>query len=372
MLSAGLCVVVVLAAISRVQASPTPDVACGASAESRWSASSGAGYSPTQVYGTEKNDWLVGANGIAAVSGRLFVYDAAEARVHVLNDSMRKLSSFGRRGDGPGELAIPRVFLDRSSYLSHNLVTVDDSLLYVYDGRGIQSYGHDGTYRQTLASVRAGLGAYTLLRMHASRHGLFFAYDSLNLRGSDRRLQSWRVSHGGEPVLVHDAKLIAPRISGLAASYSDQDARPIWAMYGTCLIWGDGSSLTVERRDLASGRSVTFNLPNHSVARRETDPKTLKKLAERMGVPVPETSGPGPIWRWANAVVDPDGHVWVNPWSATGRPQGHVLRIDPAGKIHREEMVEFPAAFGPPGVFYSISRNVATREVTITRYERKP
>ena len=343
---------------------------CSASNVSRWSTETG-NYQRTQVFGDAPGSWLVDVTGIAATADRVFIHDGAEARVHVLSSTLQPLHHFGRRGDGPGELNIPiAIRLDRHRHLTANSLTVDDSLVYVYDGRSVQTYRFDGTYVDRVASIR-DRPRFTVEKLQATRHGLMFSFDTLDMRGNgQRRLQTWR-ARGGSVSLVHSVQVPGPSVHNGRYNASSRDPRPLWAVHNHCLAWSDGVSHHIIRTDLAAATVDTVRLPPHQVPPMDYDYAEVKRMAKSMGFPPPIRRSPdAPLWHWSSLLVDPDGHIWVRPWTGGDKLNGPVYRVDPRGIVHEEQLPAFPMAFGPPGVFYAREKDAATDVLRIVRYER--
>jgi hypothetical protein len=242
--------------------------------------------------------------------------------------------------------------------------------VYVYDGRSVQSYRFDGTYVDRLASIR-DRPRFTVEKLQATRHGLMFSFDSLDMRGNGlRRLQTWRL-RGGSVSLVHSVQVPGPTVHNGRYSGSSRDPRPLWAVHNHCLAWSDGVSHHVIRTDLAAATADTVRLPPHRVPPMDYDYEQMKRMAEAMGHSPPIRRPPdAPLWHWSSLIIDRDGHIWVRPWTWGDKLNGPVYRIDPRGIVHEEHLPAFPVAFGPPGVFYAREKDPVTDELRIVRYER--
>lgn len=345
---------------------------CDASPTSRWS-TAGATYHSTGTYGTGENEWLVTITGIAASSDRVFVYDGASASIHVLDTSLKLLHRFGRKGEGPGELSVPPfAALDAfARQFPSNAIVANDSLLFVYDGSSLQSFRHDGTFVEYIARLPTMPTA--LLRLHVAGKAVLYALDSLDLRGTQgHRLQTWRIGAATNR-LVHSAAMLPLPVADGTMSRSTRDPFPLWGMYRTCIAWADGAMHRVMRTVVGTSAVDTVALPPHEVLPFEERRPPPPPIPGRRGqvMRAPERPDDAPLRHWSALVIDPDGHIWVQPWTRDGKPEGPVYRIDAAGAVHEERVPLFPLAFGPPGVFYARDVDPDTDEVVIIRFERR-
>lgn len=345
---------------------------CGAAAASRWSAD-GSTYVRSAVFGQAADGWLIDLTGIAATEHNVFLYDATGARVHVLSPMLRPVHSFGRKGAGPGELAVSVMRrMDPHRHFTANSIAVDDTLVYVHDGRNIEAFRHDGSYVDRVAAATERMVKFSLGRLQPTRHGLLYSFDSLDVSGTGkRRLQTWRVLRSGTE-LVHSVPLWGPVVVNGRYTGWSRDPRPLWGAFSHCLAWSDGVSHMVVRTNLVSTVADTVALPTHDVPPGDYDPSITATMLRDMGrTPPPPRPRDAPLWRWSGLIIDPDGHIWVRPWTPDGRLETPVYRIDPQGNVHLEDIPEFPMAFGPPGVFYARDKDADTDEILVVRYDRR-
>lgn len=333
---------------------------CEARPTSRWSGGA-SGYRRDGSFGTDPDQWLQAATGILADDrGEVLVHDGVEGVVHVLTPALWHVRQFGRRGGGPGEFApLSPMFLMGWDFL-HRFVASDGAAVFVFDGV-VREYSRTAEFIRTRADLRQhGPGPiYGVRSLHAAGGRLYYAVDALT--SNQRHLETWELGEG-KAVLRHRLRLaMPPRVGGRIRTVG-QEARPVWAAQGDCAVLGDGSSRWLLRLNLVSGAVDTLRLPAHHVelrGRRDIPPP----LRDRWGA----APDPTAVWRWREISVDPDGHVWVNPWRPAGEGDFTVYRIDPPGRVHEERVSAFPHAFGPPGVFFSRERSGSSHEVVVVR-----
>jgi hypothetical protein len=78
--------------------------------------------------------------------------------------------------------------------------------------------------------------------------------------------------------------------------------------------------------------------------------------------------------RWTEMAIDPDGHLWIRPWTRPSEREGPVAayRLSMAdGRVQRETLPAFPQAFGRPGVFYSVEKDPDTDELLLVMYQKR-
>jgi hypothetical protein len=343
---------------------------CGGEPQSRWSAA-GTVYRPAGIAGNNRSTEFSSITGIAAARGRVFVHDGGVALVFILDDQLQPLTRFGRRGSGPGEFsALPMLAFNPIAHYTSSTIAADDSLLYVYDGRRVQQYRHDGTHVDRSAALPIVAMEHRIRRFAPLRGNLYFGYDSLDLIRGGRRLQTWQLSDSGG-ALVHAVSLPAPPVGNGSILTWSRDPQPLWAVLGGCIVWADGFNHRLVRTRLSDGVTDTVRLPRHRVPPDDYDHATAARLAQRMGSPPPPPRPRNaPLWHWSGLITDPDGHAWLRPWTRSGRMEGPVYRVDPRGRVHEEGIPAFPEAFGSQGVFYARDRNPLTDELILVRYER--
>ncbi len=358
------------------------DVACGAAPakRSRWGGAQP--YHLTHEFGNnQREQWLGGIQGIAVTSGgEVLVYDAPESRVVVLSSDLAFQRSIGRAGRGPGELA--SLFAWNHQYLEFNYLATNDSIIYVSDGRRIHMFTLGGSFMGYVPALRPGDLMFQALRsIHAGTGSLYYAVDSLDFAGrAQRRFQVWAVAGTEASKLVEWVLPDLPVASNGAFTNGPTQARPLSTQWRSCIFFSDGESEVLLRYSLVTGRLDSVPLPHHRIpkldaAMIERQRRGMAELGAMSGtsgrVDMPE---PTAKRRWAELAVDPDGHVWINPWlprGEAGQPVG-IYRVNPESTDWTQDtMPAFPHAFGEPGVFYTALALPTDDTPVVRRYARE-
>lgn len=374
---AGIAVLLLLGSAAAGHAVQAPDdVSCNGSRTSRWSAA-GAQYRVTAKFGDDADNWLAALHGVAVNErGEIFVYDARTGTVYVLDDALRVKRRFGRLGGGPGELTSRPT---EGGRYAATLIAATEAAVDISDPSGVKRFHPDGRFERSFASPsdrnRSPL-SFNVRGLQGTASGVLLAYDALDPQTGRRRLQTWELKPNG-PELRHELPLpTPPEVGGRFVKGGPRQASPLWAAYNGCIVVGDGASPWMLRLDLRTGRKDTLRLPAHEVPPYESNPRVRRMeelLRRRADLEVALDVAPTALWRYAQLRIDPDGHVWVNPWrDQKVQPPLDVFRIDPSGQVHRERVPAFPVAFGPPGVYYARGVNPDTDEVLVVRYARVP
>jgi hypothetical protein len=326
------------------------------------------------VYGKQPEQWLRVAAGIASGQSNLVVYDGQAGRVHVVDTNFEQRTLFGRLGGGPGEFARTRSILSRiTPDLLPNYLAASDSLVYIYDGRSVQTFGSAGDFVRRVDVSRLGVGtAFSgVRRLAVTSRGLVLAWDAVHFRtpGEPRRLETWLVGPDSL-LLVHALEIRTPPSRDGAYSQGEDQARPVWSAFGHCVVVGNGAAPWLVRIDIRNMAEDTLQLP--AVPPREPIEisDSMAEYLERFGfIGRPQATASA---RWSDMIIDPDGHVWVLPAKRTERAGSLLLvyRIDPAGGVHEERVPAFPDAFGAPGVFYAREWDRETDEAIIREFRR--
>lgn len=361
--------------------SGAPGTACAFSpAPSRWA---GGGYGRAAVYGREPG-WLSSVTGLAATAdGRVAVLDGNAARVVVLQGPLRAVREFGRRGGGPGELQPNALMGMQGLQRTFNYLEATDTALFVYNAGGIDVFGWDGRFRRQYGGLTGGyIAPFTVRAMQAAPRGVLYGYDTLDVSGGrGHRLQTWVALGDDRRRLVAEVPMTPPPMRGTTFQVGTRQARALWAARNGCAAMSDGGSPWVARVDAGTGRVDTLRLPRHDVP--PYDPAADSRMSERMsrlggalGARGRVGAGMEPtlLARWTEMVIDPDGYLWIRPWSPPEQREGQpvaALRVSlRTGAVERETLPAFPQAFGPPGVFYAVEKDAETDELLLVMYQK--
>lgn len=343
---------------------------------SRWS-SGGASYRATATYGTQSEAWLYEAAGVAVVDSLVFVYDAPQSRVVMLDDQLRPVRSFGRRGQGPGELAS---VMDRGRRgIGWKWIDGSGDSLLVFDGTRLQFFSPDGRFlvQGSRAALDRGWVSDETPRLHYWRGRLLSTqggYDTPILR-RPRDRYTWELIDiaGGNA-----RPIVSLRLTPLPAGPNDvpflgpEQALPLWDAAGGCVVATDGTGAWLVRATVTGGRTDTLALDLPSVRLPTVDREEVARLMRMAG-----KGGPAPyieataLRRLEALAIDPDGYAWLLPLQDSSHVPGgvEVVRISlSTGAAERDTVPQFPAEFGAPGVFYARTNDRHSGEATVTRY----
>lgn len=73
--------------------------------------------------------------------GRIYLLDAKKFKIHIFSKEGTFISSFGKKGEGPGEI--------RNTQMGSQLYVVNNTIIYV-DRNRLHYFSPDGTYRKTV------------------------------------------------------------------------------------------------------------------------------------------------------------------------------------------------------------------------------
>lgn len=361
-------------------AGPVATACAFSPAPSRWA---GGPYARAAVYGREPG-WLSSVTGIAATaSGRVAVLDGTAARVVVLDGPLRVVREFGRRGGGPGELAPSALMGMQGLQRTFNHLEATDTALFVYNANGISVFSWDGRFRGQYGGLTGGyIAPFTLRAMQAAPRGVLYGYDTLDMTGRrGHRLQTWVALGDDRRRLVAEVPMTPPPMRGTTFQVGTRQARALWAARDGCAVLSDGGSPWVARVDAGTGRVDTLPLPRHDVP--PYDPAVDDRLSERMsrlggalGGRARVSGGMAPtlLARWTEMAIDPDGYLWIRPWTPPDAREGQPVaayRLSlRTGAVERAALPAFPQAFGPPGVFYAVEKDPETDEILLVMYRK--
>jgi hypothetical protein len=360
----------------------TSGTACASAApETRWA---GGGYVRAAVYGNDPDGWLSSVNGVAALQdGRVAVLDGSAARVVVLDGELKPVREFGRKGGGPGELSPNALMGMQGLQRTFNYLEATDTALFVYNSNGIAVFGWDGRFKQQYGGLASGfIAPFTLRAMQAAPRGVLYGYDTLDMSGGrGHRLQTWAVVDGDRRRLVAEVPVTPPPMRGTTFQVGTRQARALWASRNGCAAMSDGGSQWLARVDAGTGRVDTIPLPRHDVPAYDAalDDRMAGRMAQLGGAlggraRVETGMSPTLLARWSEMTIDPDGHLWIRPWTRREEREGPVAAYQLSmanGRVQRETLPAFPQAFGRPGVFYAVEKDPETDEILLVMYQKR-
>ena len=354
-----------------------PVAACPArTGGSRWAASGSAEYRKVADYGAEPREWLNEIGGIVSRGDSVFVYAAPLAEVRVLDAMLRPLGRFGREGQGPGEM---QKMLDLGMRgRGWRWMDLSGDTLLVYDGQRIQLFAPSGAYRGHAYDREIEAGAFSdegpRVALHrgallAARGGYHIATRADMERGSRWDLVRFAAGRA-QPVLSLQLAPL-PRSGGVPFN-GPQQARPLWDVAGDCLVATDGTGGWLVRAAAAPSRVDTLPLTLPDLPLPKVDVADLERTLGGASRGRGGYQEPTAIRRISTLVIDPDGYVWLLPQQDSSHLGGEVevVRVSTAtGAAVRDTVPAFPAAFGPPGVFYARGTKREDGIETVARYE---
>lgn len=365
--------IVILSTASLCAAGATPLAAQGCrslEAGSRWVAAA-ARAGQTHAYGTGET-WIATVAGVAAVPGRVFLFDEGKPAVAELSPMLDPVREFSRAGGGPGEISGGMNLRLITGSENHNFVGANPKSVVIYDRREIEVFDSLGMPRYSVRLPLAGPWTYGVRHVAALGDSTLLAIvDSVDVTGRQpRRLQAWAVRGGGpSPTQRLLWELPVPGDTGAALMHRTRRvSRPYWGRVEGCQVATDGASTFLLRYDEQSGALDSIPLPEWRVprwGRADRDGSGLRIG----GRPVVEQRRPASLARWSDLAVDPDGWAWVRAWTEDpSELQVFAVSLE-SGRVVEVTTPAFPRAFGEAGVFYSTMRNRATDEVLLLRYQ---
>lgn len=362
---------------------PSMEVAGGSTCTSRDGGSrwSGGEYAVTASFRGTPEQPLWEIAGVAAADSQVYVYDAPNSRVVVLDPHLRPRGAFGREGRGPGEF----LSYQSSGKMGENFRWIDagNGEVAVFSGDRVQILAPDGRHLREAGrhDMEAGdLFPFTARIRYA--HGeLFFSTEThaytISADPADRGRTSVirSAKRRSEPALT---LAVAPLPTGRsnAPIMGPEQARPLWDVYGGCVAATESAQGRIVVRSLDAGaRADTLlfalpDLPRPTVDREEY--ARLLAMASRGGAPA--DLKPTAPRRIDGMVIDPDGYAWVLPYQDPEHLDDavEVVRVALAtGAVHRDTVPGFPAEFGEPGVYYARRNDSRSGEAVLVRIERR-
>lgn len=286
-------------------------------------------------------------NGLALTRDAIVTFDQAEGRVTAIGRAGEVRWTYGRTGDGPGEIA--REFSTRIfSMPGTQWVATDDGYIVVFDGRTFLSLSDDGALARSWSAdaVNAGrAGSSRRLRIRGER-----AYiDMLGMATQARAPGNSAVPRMGEVFSSDSAatRLVAAlELPALpvneAGTISDglAQAKPRWDLQQSCLVLSDGHSSRFVFVNVESGESDTVDvgLPEWYI----DVPKAIEATSGLTRGAMPEPTARA---RVGELTLAGDGVLWVRPAAQAARLEGgqvvwrYTIRT---GVLTQDTVVVFP------------------------------
>lgn len=309
-------------------------------------------------------------NGLAFAATAIVTFDQAVGRVAAVDTAGEMRWTYGRTGDGPGEIA--RLFSTRiSSMPGTQWVATDDGYIVVFDGRTFFSFSADGALVRSWSAdaLNAGrIGFARRLRIRGER-----AYiDMLGMATRGRAEGDSAAPRRGE-IFESDsaatrlvASLDLPALPvNKAGTISDglAQAKPRWDLQRNCLVLTDGHSSRFVFVDIESGSSDTIDvgLPEWYIDVENANEETSGLTRGEM----PEPTAPA---RVGELTLAADGVLWVRPAAQSARMEaGQVVwRYDiRTGVLTQDTVVAFPRYADRVGAVYGAIADSSERTTLV-------
>lgn len=350
--SAHLCVLAV-AAFGGCSAPPLPArttvAACQALGNSPATARSALGDSITLPESVDPR------YGLAIAGTTIVAFDQDDGRVTAVDSAGEILWTYGRTGNGPGEIARP--FSTRfAGTRGAQWVDADQGRIVVFDGRSILVLSGDGALVKSWSAdaINAGQVVWGARRVRLRGEEVY-----LDVEGATART---RVP--GEPASSRRAEIVASDWAGTrivaalelpqlpvnpAGTISDglAQAKPKWDLQQNCLVFSDGHSSRVVFVDIESGQSDTVDLGlpewyiDVAMANEETRGLT------RGAMPEPTARA-----RVGELTLAGDGVLWMRPSAQSAKVSGGQIvwrYFIQTGILTQDTVAAFPRYVDPRG-----------------------
>lgn len=334
---------------------------------SRWLPVGEASYQRSHEYGREADDWLHVVKDVVVDDGLAWLFDAGRGRVVTLDaEDLSPVRTFGRIGEGPGEIArdasVPAMM---SYYWTVRFIGANAGLVVLYDRQELQLHTDEGE----LLWQRPWPDDSNMFRWGVQNVDLFddgtvlVMADSVD--ASDRGVRPLRVLGVTGP--DEDPVLFGERLVRLPwPPPRSRGAVPSMSSHGPCVVTTDGAESYLHLLNVRTGAVDSLGMP----------PFEVPALGDDEGVVIPGVSrrdpargnDPVPI-RWIHLIVDPDGTIWVRKWTPYGSGIVDVAAVDiDDGSVAEFSLPAFPWAFAGPGAYLAVETDPETDELLSTRY----
>ncbi len=312
-------------------------------------------------------------NAVAVAASAVVAFDQRDGRVTAFDGAGRVRWSYGRSGDGPGEIARP--FSTRIiGVTGAQWVAADGERVLVFDGRTFFRFNQDGELATSWSAAGlAGDGVRWSRRVRVSGEQAYLDLQRMVPRAhetTDSSAGRWFevfASDSSSTRLVAALELPAlPTALGGGVADGLAQAKPLWDLQGDCLVLTDGHSSRFVLADVTSAQrdTVDIGLPEWYV-----DVGLVNKETQGLvqgGRPMPEPTARARI---ADLTLAADGTLWLRPaaQSARGTAGQVVWRYNlRTGVLSQDTVVAFPRYADETGAVYAITSDADGR----TRLER--
>lgn len=309
-------------------------------------------------------------NGVALLTDAVVTFDQAEGRVIAIDRAGELRWTYGRTGDGPGEIA--RVFSTRFfSMPGTQWVAADKGHVAVFDGRTFFSLSEDGALMRSWSAdgINAGhSGSVRRLRVRGEKAYIDLLSMTTGARNPDDSVAPRRAeileSDSATARLVASLELPALPVS-TTGTISDglAQAKPKWDLQRRCLVLTDGHSARFVFVDIESGSSDTVDvgLPEWYVDVAKANEETSGLTRGAMPEPTARA-------RVGELTLAADGVLWVRPAAQAARLEESqvVWRYDlRSGVLTQDTVVAFPRYADRTGRVYGARTDSSGRTMLV-------
>ncbi len=324
-------------------------------------------------YGATDDQAIRSFGGLAYQDGAVYLFDQLKSEVVVLSqDSLLPIHRFGRRGDGPGEFRGAARPFPMGRYVDYGYLAVGPSGVAVYDGTGIELFDLAGVFKRRYLQGVPSSGVFGFRYVGSSEPDgrILFAVDRA-AAGTDpaRHLQTWSfdlvddatrlASH--PPRNLWELPLTPPPATQHGFVIPRLQARPLWTVWGRCVIASDGATDNLWVFNLDTGAADSYELPGWPL------PPLGENDSGRRFRGLPGSgSAPTARIRWEDLIVDPSGAAWVRQWTSESSDPARVAVVDLRdGSVREIQVPAFPRAFGP-GTLFAVEQRSLGHSVIVS------
>ena len=287
---------------------------------------------------------LGGWAGLTVVSDRVYVFDPSRPGVWVLNRNLAETRWLGRGGAGPGELGTAPAFMYGPRV---RWIDARGDTLVVYDGQRASLFnartGAFVAYRGIGGLSESGA---VVRRLQMTSDAMLFDTGDYEAPDGAMTIRRRRVV---EDTLWRVSLPPPPRRPGGGIVVVPNQAVPLWAAEGGCVVASDGAGARLIRVSTRTGAGDTLPLPSQvGNARSGEDPGSFG------GRPLP---APTLAARIRALVLDPDGYAWIRPVAPARDPAAPVIVLVVSvatGEARWDTVPAFPATFEAPGSYFGV------------------